>query len=380
MNMLRVGLIINPFSGLGGSVALKGSDNVIDQALALGAEAKSSARTEQVLTELLAYKSSLEFVSASGAMGGDLLAQLGFQVAILDQKIPERSCSEDTKLAAASMLSDKVDLILFAGGDGTARDICSVVGSRVPVLGIPAGVKIHSAVYAVNPQSAVEVLKLMLEGELTRLREADVRDIDEEAFRQGQVKARLYGEMMVPEEAAFLQNMKCGGIEKEEWVLADIAAEVIEQMEDDVLYIVGSGATTQAVMEELQLENTLLGVDLVCNHSLVAADVTESQLLDYMDQYQQFKLIITVIGGQGHILGRGNQQLSPKVIRKLGRDNIVLIATKAKLKTLEGRPLLVDSGDRHLDRELCGWLNIVSGYQEQVVYPVSDGIYQVRSD
>ena len=380
MNKLSIGLIINPLAGLGGSVALKGSDNMAEQALSLGAQPKAQQRVKQALESLAPYTGNLSFVAPPGLLGSDLLTEMGFQVETLgmdsskDYSVLGESSSEDTKASVELIANQDVDLLLFAGGDGTARDICSVIADRLPVLGIPAGVKIHSAVYAVNPQAAGALLIEMIKGELVGVRTADVRDIDEEAFRQGQVKARLFGEMLVPEEGRFVQMMKCGGIEKEEWVINDIAAEIVEGMEDDVLYIIGSGATTQVIMENLGLENTLLGVDLVMNHDLVASDVSEAELLAELKGHEKAKLIISVIGGQGHVFGRGNQQLSPQVIRTLGKENIQIIATKTKIQTFEGRPMLADTGDQSLDRQLCGWYRIVTGYEDEIMYPVSDGL------
>ncbi|GLQ30104.1 ATP-NAD kinase family protein [Litoribrevibacter albus] len=380
MNQLKIGLLINPLAGLGGSVGLKGSDGVADQAISMGAVPKAQERVAVALEMLLKHNAFLSFVTAPGLMGESLLSSMGFQsvsvIALEDKDYSHIGATDasDTSLSVRQFLDHSVDLILFAGGDGTARDICSVVGESIPVLGIPAGVKIHSAVYAVNPQSAGALLLQMIEGELIGVRSADVRDIDEEAFRDGRVQARLYGEMLVPEEGRFVQMMKCGGIEKEEWVITDIAAEIVETMEDDVLYIIGSGATTKAILDELGLEGTLLGVDLVRNRELVANDVSEAQLVEYIDQADQAKLVISVIGGQGHVFGRGNQQLSPQVIRKLGKDHIQIIATKTKIKSLEGRPMLTDTGDMALDRELCGWYRITTGYQDEIVYPVSDGV------
>jgi predicted polyphosphate/ATP-dependent NAD kinase len=393
MNTLTIGLLINPLAGLGGSVALKGSDGMADQALRLGATPKAQQRVEQALMCLLPLKDQIRFLCPAGLMGETLLASMGFSYDIINHETDHEvvnneeqnedrdsrykalggTTAADTVFAAQGLQSTNIDLLLFAGGDGTARDICSVVGDSIPVLGIPAGVKIHSAVYAINPQAAGALLMKMLSGELMSVRTADVRDIDEVAFREGVVKARLYGEMLVPEEARFVQMMKCGGIEKEEWVISDIAAEIVETMEDDTLYIVGSGSTTQAVMDHLGLENTLLGVDLVKNHQLIASDVTESLLESHLDSEGTAKLIISVIGGQGHIFGRGNQQLSSSLIRRIGKANIQVIASKAKLKSLDGRPMLIDTGDALLDEHLSGWYRVITGYQDEVVYPATDG-------
>ena len=192
-------------------------------------------------------------------------------------------------------------------------------------------------------------------------------DIDEQAFRSGVVKARRFGEMRIPAQLRYVQSVKMAGRESEELVLADLAAYVVSQMDDNVRYVMGSGSTVASVMAELGLDNTLLGVDVVENGALIAKDVTAAQLLELVQGYSS-KLLITLIGGQGHVFGRGNQQLSPAVIRAIGRDNIALIASKAKLQQLEGRPLLADTGDSQLDQQLTGLINILTGYNDYVMY------------
>lgn len=367
--MFRLGLIINPLAGLGGSVALKGSDGVAKEALSLGATPKAGLRMEQALAVITPFAERLQIYTASGNMGADLAQKLGFRTEVCYQVATDTSRS-DTQAAAKALMAQELDLLLFAGGDGTARDIYGVVGEHLPVLGVPAGVKIHSGVYGITPHASGLVLKQLLEGALVSLMSADVMDIDEEAFRQGTVRARRYGEMTVPAEPRYIQAVKMGGREVDELVLADIAAEVVGDMEDE-LYIMGSGSTVAAVMEELGLDNTLLGVDLVQNKTLLASDLNAAQLLSATEN-QKVKLVITLIGGQGHILGRGNQQLSPELIRRIGKENIIILATKSKLKALEGRPLIVDSGDQKLDSELSGYYRIVTGYRDYVMYQVAN--------
>lgn len=197
-------------------------------------------------------------------------------------------------------------------------------------------------------------------------------DIDESLFRQGIVKAKRFGEMKVPSELRYIQAVKSGGKESDELVLQDIAADVINQMEDE-LFIIGSGSTTAFLMEELALENTLLGVDIVHQQALIASDVTEPQLWQYLEDNSEngVKLVITLIGGQGHIFGRGNQQLSPRVIKAIGKENIIIIATKSKLSALQSRPLIADTGDSELDQMLSGFMTVTTGYNDQVLYPVA---------
>ncbi|WP_394204082.1 ATP-NAD kinase family protein [Shewanella waksmanii] len=373
--LFKLGLIINPLAGLGGSVALKGSDNVATQALALGAEPKSALRMAQALTAIMPYKERVQVYTASSEMGEALCKQLDLNYQVVYQ-CPEvanegqYTQAADTQHAVEALQQHGLDLLMFSGGDGTARDVLQALKTDLPVLGVPAGVKIHSGVYGITPQASGLVLKMLLEGELVSIMSADVMDIDEQAFRQGTVKARRFGEMSVPAEPRYIQAVKMGGKESDELVLADMAAEVIDLMEDE-LFIMGSGSTVGAVMDALGVENTLLGVDVVEQQALVASDLTAAQLLELIAD-KPAKLVITLIGGQGHIFGRGNQQLSPQLIRQIGKDNIIIMATKTKLKALEGRPLIVDSGDPELDRELSGYYRIVTGYHDYVMYQVAN--------
>ena len=175
--------------------------------------------------------------------------------------------------------------------------------------------------------------------------------------------------MRVPQAGQFVQSVKQGGIEVEELVLQDIAADIVQDMEDDVLYLIGSGKTTLAIMNELNLENTLLGIDAVLDHQLLKNDVSEADILAYLEEYS-CNAVISIIGGQGHIIGRGNQQLSAQVLRRLGKENIKVISTKAKITALEGRPLIVDSGDNDLDESFSGTIEVTTGFQDQIIYPV----------
>lgn len=366
-SVFRLGLIVNPLAGLGGSVGLKGSDGVAAEALARGAEPQALLRVKTALQELLPYKDQFQIYTVAGDMGAVLCQPLGLTYHICYQPASFPTTAEDTEQAAIAIATEGVDLLLFAGGDGTARNVCAVVSEQTTVLGIPAGVKIHSGVYAISPSAAGKLVARLVAGELVSLQEAAVMDIDEDAFRQGQVRARRYGEMRIPAQLRYVQSVKMSGRESEELVLDDLAAYVVSVMDDNVRYVMGSGSTVAAVMNELRLPNTLLGVDVIENGELIASDVTASQLLELVQDYPS-RLIITLIGGQGHIFGRGNQQLSPAVIRSVGRDNILLLATKTKLQQLEGRPLLADTGDSELDRQLQGLIPVLTGYNDYVMY------------
>nr|WP_153662960.1 ATP-NAD kinase family protein [Shewanella intestini] len=363
-------MIINPLAGLGGSVALKGSDNVAELAIEKGAEPQAQMRMQQALKVLLPLKSQIIIKTCSGEMGQNLCQSMGFNCEIVYHSHTDTTNATDTQQAVSELLNESLDLLLFAGGDGTARDIFAIVDDKLPVLGVPAGVKIHSGVYGITPHASGQVVKMLLAGELVSLMYGDVMDIDEQAFRQGKVKAIRYGEMLVPAEPRYVQAVKMGGKEVDELVLADIAADVIENMNDE-LFIIGSGSTVAAVMAELGLDNTLLGVDVIKEQQLIAGDQNASQLLALASS-QTTKLVITLIGGQGHILGRGNQQLSAQLIKMIGKDNILIVATKTKLKALDGRPLIVDSGDPELDKALTGYYKVTTGYRDYVMYPVAN--------
>jgi predicted polyphosphate/ATP-dependent NAD kinase len=259
--------------------------------------------------------------------------------------------------------------LLFAGGDGTAGDIYNAIGDGLPVLGIPAGVKIHSAVYATNPASAGDLAVSYLRGKVSNLREAEVMDIDEEAFRQGVVSAKLYGYLRIPFERRLVQGLKAPSSPGEQAAMAAIAADVVSNMEDGWLYIIGPGTTTRAITSRLGLDKTLIGVDVVTAGKMIAADVNESQLLKLVEG-RKAKIVVTPIGGQGCIFGRGNQQISPTVIEKVDRDNIIVVSTSGKIHSLGGRPLWVDTGDRKVDEMLSGYIRVVTGYNERIVYRV----------
>jgi len=384
MKPFKLGFIINPIAGIGGSVALKGSDGMAMHALSLGAKPQANHRAKLALEVLLPYQDDIVIYTANDQMGEQCARDLGFKVEVLYQAKNEHTQSDDSQLTAQALLAHGVDIILFAGGDGTARDIANVVANeddyqKVPVLGIPAGCKIHSGVYAITPKAAGRIIELMVTKELVTLTTGDVMDIDESLFRQGIVKAKRYSEMQIPSELRYVQAVKSGGKESDELVLQDIAANVIEEMNDydDRQFIIGSGSTTAFLMAELTLDNTLLGVDIVSEQSLLLSDATEEQLYKAITEYQGIsKLVITLIGGQGHVFGRGNQQLSPRVIRSIlaqpgGNENILILATKAKLAGLENKPLISDTGDGELDQALSGFMPIITGYKDQVLYPLA---------
>jgi predicted polyphosphate/ATP-dependent NAD kinase len=373
--LFKLGLLVNPFAGIGGALALKGSDGVEirEQALTLGAQKKALDKTRLALEHIVPIKDQVYLYVASGDMGENLAKDMGFNYSVVYTPACLQTESQDSEATAKALLAQQVDLILFAGGDGTARNVCHVVGNSVPVLGVPAGCKIHSAVYAITPAAAGRVLKKVIKGEIVSVSDAEVMDIDEALFRKGKVNARQFGEMQVPTELRYIQAVKMGGKESDELLLADIAAHIIEIIEDNPehVFVMGSGSTVEYIMQQLEIKNTLLGVDVIKHKQLLGSDVTAAELLTFTAN-QSCKLVLTLIGGQGHIIGRGNQQLSADFLKQLGKENILLVATKSKLSNLSGRPLIVDSDDMATDQQLSGLISIITGYHDQVLYPVAD--------
>lgn len=371
----RLGVIINPFAGIGGATALKGSDgkSTRELALAQGAEKLANQKMQKALMEISQQGESVTVYTAADEMGEQVAKQLGFDVVLVHAPQQAQTEAEDSVITAKKLVQAGVDIIAFAGGDGTATDIYQAIGDVVPVLGIPAGCKIHSGVYAVSPSTAGKVLNMLVSGDLVSLRDAEVRDIDEQAFREGKVISRQVGEMRVPEELRYIQAVKMGGKEVDELVITDMADYLREIMDDhpDTYFIMGSGSTVDGIMQSLDLPNTLLGVDVVKSHQVLISDATAKQL-ESVIQNQSARIVLTLIGGQGHLFGRGNQQLSPLVIQQVGKDNLIVVATKAKLKSLDSRPIVVDTGDQNLDAALSGRINVVTGYRDHVLYPITD--------
>jgi predicted polyphosphate/ATP-dependent NAD kinase len=343
-----LGLIVNPVAGMGGAVGLKGTDGktVLKRAVSLGAKPIAPTRAEFFLSALKFAKSKVRLIVGAGNMGEEEAANCGFACTVLGKRKKETT-AEDTKYVARKIVAAKADLLVFCGGDGTARNILEAIGTRVPVLGVPTGVKMHSSVFAVNPSAAAKIALGFLWEELS-LKEAEVMDVDEDAFREGRVSSRLYGYLLTPYEPYLIQGAKIASsmTESELRNQAAIAIYMIENMKHDVIYIVGPGTTTRTIGDLLEAKKTLLGVDLFFNKKIVASDVNEKQILAAISG-KPAQIIVTPIGGQGFIFGRGNQQISPEVIRRVGLDNIVVVATAGKLRSLKS--LRVDTGDPSVD-------------------------------
>ena len=358
-----IGFIVNPVAGMGGAVGLKGTDGkaILSRAIALGAKPVSTQRAETFLTELSPAKKWLKLIVGAGDMGQSQAEKFGFVFKVVGETKKETN-AEDTQNIAKGIVEVDVDLLVFCGGDGTTRDILKAVDLKLPVLGVPTGVKMHSAIFAVSPQAAARAAIQFLWSELP-LRESEVMDVDEQAFRQGHLSAELYGFLLSPYEPHLIQGNKMASptTESEVQNQAAIAIYIIEEMKPNIIYIVGPGTSTRTIGDLLDQKKTILGVDIFQNKKIIAKDVNEKQILQTIRE-KTTKIIVTPIGGQGFIFGRGNQQISSKVIRQVGLDNIVVVATNGKLDRLE--ILRVDTGDAELDNEFrMRSIRVVTNYK-----------------
>jgi predicted polyphosphate/ATP-dependent NAD kinase len=331
--MRTIGLIVNPVAGMGGSVGLKGTDGEMHA---------------KALETHLTCTDKVRLLVAPGPMGADHAEAVGLDADIIGTLAGEPG-PEDTKAIARDMLDAGAELIAFAGGDGTARDMADA----------PSGVKVYSSVFAYSPRAAAELLDAFVES--ADVSEEEVLDIDEDAFRAGRVESRHYGFMLVPEVGRLLQAGKhasgvTGSTAEEK---REIAAAVVEELQPQVLYLLGSGTTIKAIADELGVDKTLLGIDAVFDGRLVGGDLNEQSILELLDQYEQRVIVVTPLGGNGFIFGRGNKQITPQVLRRVGLDNIVVVANRDKLLELEC--LRIDTGDAQLDDELSGHIDVIVG-------------------
>lgn len=369
--MKKLGLIVNPVAGMGGSVGLKGTDGeMYKRALKLGAEPVTPPRTEEVLSHIR-NKDEIELCVAPGKMGEDYVKNSDIPFTVIG-KIGEETGAEDTKRIAREMLDKGIGLLIFVGGDGTARDIYDALDSRVPVVAVPAGVKVFSSVFAVSARAAAGMVDAFIKG--TDMGEQEVLDIDEGAFRRGKLAAKLYGYLLVPQVKGLLQAGKEASSVDRSSVenKAEIAKYIVANMDDNVLYLLGPGTTVKAITDKLGVPKTLLGIDAILGGKLVGADLNEQGILELLTEQGntggKVKIIVTPIGGNGFIFGRGSKQFTPEVLKRVGKENIMIVGTRDKIDKLDC--LRVDTGDLEMDRLLCGPTRVVVGDKEEAVMEV----------
>ena len=367
--MTTIGFLINPIAGMGGKVGLKGTDGaeILKKAKELGAKPISQIRAEETISLILNMKVEIKWLTCSKDMGEDVLKKVGYKGGE-DYKVvydtPPTTTTQDTKNACTKFKEMKAELILFCGGDGTARDISYIIGKDIPIIGIPSGVKMFSAVFGVNPKGTAQVVLGFFKGEYG-LAESEIMDIDEEDYRRGELHTKLFGYALTPYETNLVQTCKTvfEGVD-DEGAKDEIAKYVLEIIENekDTIFILGAGSTVERIGKELGIKKTLLGVDVVLNGKLIAKDVNEEKLLEILEKEHKVNIIVGVIGAQGFVFGRGNQQISPKVLRKVGVNNIRIVATPYKMS--QTPRLRVYTGDEELDMMLSGYHKVIVGYHE----------------
>ena len=372
----RIGLIVNPIAGMGGRVGLKGTDTpeVLEKARALGAEPLCLERTKECFIECKDSLKDVEVLTCSGDMGESVLEELGVahKVAYRTGMDGDKTTSEDTR-KAVEVLKQDVDLLVFSGGDGTARDVAVVVGQDIPILGIPAGVKMHSSVFSTNPVNAARIIRSFLKDEV-EISQGEVMDIDEEAYRENRLDVKLYAVAKIPFAKDLVQGSKQvfqQGSQKallEE--IGDYSKEIVLE-NPDTLFFLGAGSTVGVVKRWLDMEGTLLGIDAYFKGEQAGKDLNERGILELMDSSDAsgFAICVSPIGSQGFVLGRGSQQFSPKVLRKVGLENIYIMATPDKVESMD--TLRVDTGDRELDEAMAGFVRVITGFRIQTMLRLS---------
>ena len=366
---VQIGFLVNPIAGMGGRVGLKGTDGVLKKAVMLGAKPVAPQKAEEMLREFCAISSNhhdLQWITCGGEMGNNELEAVGIKnKQVIYSPSGNTTSADDTKNACKKFLEHHIDLLVFCGGDGTARDIFTIIDKKIPLLGIPAGVKMHSGVFGINTTATAKMLHEFINKRLT-IGDAEIMDLDEELYRKGEWKIRLFGIAKGIVEPTYIQVGKaCFESVSDEEVKDELAEHINDELEKypDWLFLFCAGGTIDYIAKKLNIQHTLLGIDAVYQKQLVGRDVNEEQILTLLKKYPKMKILLSPIGAQGFILGRGNLQLSPVVINKIGIDNIIVVATPSKL--MHTPVLRVDTGDKKLDHLFAsqGYLMVVIGYR-----------------
>lgn len=368
MKIMKMGFIVNPIAGMGGKVGLKGTDGVLKEAIAKGAKPIAPKRAVEFLQKLKEnmMEITIEVSTCPSIMGEKEAKAASFPVNVLPMKIGKETSAKDTKTAVKLLITAKVNLIVFVGGDGTAKDIFDAMQGygEVPVLGVPSGVKMYSGIFAVNPSDAVNVV-LTFAGNQAEIAEFEIMDADEKAIRSDTFAVKLHGFLKGPFVPMRIQGSKQISPETvdEKENQTAIARFIIEEMQPEATYILCPGTTVKRIAEQLGVEKTVLGVDIY-RRGKVILDVDERTILEEVEDWQNTWIILSPIGHQGILLGRGNQQISPEITKRVGKQRMIVAATKSKLQSIEGNVLRVDTGNVEADKILKGYIKVVTDYRE----------------
>lgn len=358
----RIGFLVNPIAGMGGSVGLKGTDgDLLDEAIKRGAKPVAPSRAIRFLFKLKENQpDNLTLVSAGGVMGCDYVEQAGLRGYIcLEKPKHGRTTRNDTINIVKELLKLGVHAIVFVGGDGTARDVLEACGPSIPIIGVPSGVKVYSSVFAVSPEAAAKIIVDFCRGE-ARVEVGEVVDVNEETLRQDILLLKPYGNALtISSESLRVSTKELGSSDDVNAIAEYFIAEIYKP---EVLYILGPGSTTKAIAAKLGINKTLLGFDAIHNGKLIGKDLTAEDIRRLINMYGEVYVVLSIIGGQGYLIGRGNQQLTPEILKALGRERIIVVSTKSKLARL--KRLLIDSGDIEVDKKLSGYYRVITGYGE----------------
>lgn len=373
--MKTMALLINPIAGMGGQAGLKGTDgaDILQRALDLGAQPEAEVKAGKALQHLAEVDAPVKLLVAAGAMGENAAKAAGLDYEVIYEPSGKEALEtqkSDTEAFLDAAKAAQPDLLVFVGGDGTARDVCRKIGLDIPALGVPAGVKIYSAVYANSPESAGRLLAEWAQDSPMDYHETEVLDLDEAGFRQDEVDIQVFGYLRVPQHSQFMQNLKSASPQSDEAAQESIALDVLDHMDDEAMYLIGSGTSTRHIMDELGLDVTVLGVDIIKNRQLLVKDANEQEILDAIEGEEDVRLIVTPMGGQGYILGRGNQQLSKRVLAHIDKDKLSIVATPSKIMTIGTNPFLIYTMDDAIDEKFTGYYKVTTGYGQYSMHKV----------
>ena len=360
-NIFKLGLVINPIAGMGGKTGLKGSDgsNTLKKALSLGAKKESAIRAEQALLPLKFMINKFSLITCSAEMGEKPCKKIGLKteyILDIDKKI---TTGIDTIKAVKIMARKQVSLILFSGGDGTACDIFYALQDKIPILGIPAGVKMHSSVFGTSPNAVGSLVSRIISNHSDTFptSTAEIMDLDEDMRRYDQIRTRLIGYATIPSDKFLVQNPKSYVQLNDEESINGISEYLENKLDKEATYIVGPGRTTQNFLNRIGVSGTLLGVDVLKGRKLIGRDVN-SRELEILTRDGFLYIISGIIGGQGFLFGRGNQQITAEIIQRVKKENILIIASTKKIYELPRQCILIDTGNQKLDNELAGYVKV----------------------
>ena len=380
MDMVRLGLLVNPDAGLGGRLGLKGSDGQAEIARSRGAQDRSGPRMRAMLDHLITISKEnldgIQWYVSKGRMGTDWISPAISSLEVIHSSSSSTDAN-DTSQLVGSMIGSDIDLLVYAGGDGTTRDVVAALSEygspELPIIGVPTGVKMHSGCFASSPKAAAEVLSAWLEGDLL-LSSTEVLDLDGDLYRQGKWVVKLYAEAITPASPRWMQGSKMRvEASGEEEIIQGLADHVRETLIDDRMMIVwGSGGTLRTIGGILGFELNTLGIDITVGGNIIGSDLNENEILSALKEHQgDVILLLSPMGGQGFLIGRGNLQLSPDVLRIIGVNRVLGIVTPAKMLTL--RSLRIETGDSEMDQRFSEkkYLKVLQGYRTTRVLKVS---------